>query len=373
MIILKISGRYINRFIKKLYDNNINLYKIKQLDKNNIYIYISKLDLDKVLELGIIYDIEVTGKTGYLHYLELIKQNIHVIISFLISVLVICFLSNLVFEINIISNNKNIREILINELEKEGIHKYSLKKDYKKINLIKENILKKYGDNLEWIEIEYEGVNCNVRLEERIINSIQDDNEKYNIVALKDAVIMDIKASRGVVASRINKNVKKGDTLISGSVYLNEELKEIIGASGKVMGEVWYNVEVSYPLTYYEEIMINNSKTRYSIKLFDKEIYLFRKSGKIVKEKIFESKYFSLYKNNVYKLDVIDEVLTYDEAIKKAEEKARNQIKSKLDTDEYIIYEKSLKVSLNDSKIVLDMFFSVCEDITGYERIEVND
>lgn len=373
MIILKISGRNINKFIKKLYDNNINLYKIKQKDNNNSFIYILKDNLDDVLKLGVIYDIEIIGKTGYLQYLELINKNIHVIISFIISVFVICFLSNLVFDINIISNNKDVREILLEELENEGIYKYSLKKDYEKLKLIKENILKKYESTLEWIEIEYEGVRCNVRLEERIINSIKDDDKKYNIVASKDAVIMDIKSSRGEVVSKVRKAVKKGDVIINGTIYFNDELKEIVGASGKVMGEVWYNVKVSYPLTYYEEIIDNNSKMRYSLKLFNKEINLFRKSDKVIKEKIFESKYVSLYKNEVFNVKVIDEVLTYDEAINKAVIKAREQVKNKLDSDEYIIYEKSLKVSLNDSKIVLDMFFSVCEDITGYERIEVND
>lgn len=373
MIILKINGRNINKFIKKLYDNNINLYKIKQKDKNTAFIYILKDNLNDVLKLGIIYDIELVGKTGYLHYLELIKKNLHIIISFIICIFIICFLSNLIFDINIISNNKRVREVLLEELKKEGIYKYSFKKNYEKLNLIKENILKKYESTLEWIEIEYDGVSCNVRLEERIFNSIEEDNKKYNIVASKDAVIMDIKSNRGEVVSRIRKAVKKGEVIINGSIYLNDQLKEVVGASGKVMGEVWYNVKVSYPLTYYEEIIDNDGKTRYSLKLFNKEINLFRKSDKVIKEKIFESKYVSLYKNKIYGVKVIDEVLTYDEAINKAVIKAREQVNNKLDSGEYIIYEKSLKVSLNDSKIVLDMFFSVCEDITGYERIEVND
>ena len=36
-------------------------------------------------------------------------------------------------------------------------------------------------------------------------------------------------------------------------------------------------------------------------------------------------------------------------------------------------YEKCLKVSLNDSKIELEVFYAVCENITGYERIDIND
>ena len=50
----------------------------------------------------------------------------------------------------------------------------------------------------------------------------------------------------------------------------------------------------------------------------------------------------------------------------------RKNIKSKLNDEEHIIYEKCLKVSLNDSKIELEIFYAVYENITAYERIEEN-
>ena len=45
------------------------------------------------------------------------------------------------------------------------------------------------------------------------------------------------------------------------------------------------------------------------------------------------------------------------------------KIESQLNDNEYIISSKQLKVEENDSKIVLEMFFSVCENITSTKKI----
>ena len=45
-------------------------------------------------------------------------------------------------------------------------------------------------------------------------------------------------------------------------------------------------------------------------------------------------------------------------------------MKSQLNDNEYIIDQKNLKVSIKDSKIILDTFFTVYEDITSYKKIE---
>ena len=57
------------------------------------------------------------------------------------------------------------------------------------------------------------------------------------------------------------------------------------------------------------------------------------------------------------------------EALKKATEKAINKIKKQLKKDEYIINYKQLKVDENNSTIEVEVFFSVCEDITDSKEI----
>jgi len=81
--------------------------------------------------------------------------------------------------------------------------------------------------------------------------------------------------------------------------------------------------------------------------------------------------YLSL--DNQEETKLIDQVLTFDEAVIKAEEYSIKQMESKLNGKEYIIRSKNLKSVLKDSKIELEMFFAVYEDITAYMEIGEED
>ena len=64
------------------------------------------------------------------------------------------------------------------------------------------------------------------------------------------------------------------------------------------------------------------------------------------------------------------QVDTEEEAVQAALKKGREQMKSKLDEDEYIISEKQLKVNIKESILVVDIFYAVYENITGYAEIK---
>src|SRR5699024_3142798 len=64
-----------------------------------------------------------------------------------------------------------------------------------------------------------------------------------------------------------------------------------------------------------------------------------------------------------------DVVYTEEEALNEAIKMARKKIENGLDKKEYIISQKNLKVDMRNSKIVVDVFFSVYENITGYRDI----
>ena len=55
--------------------------------------------------------------------------------------------------------------------------------------------------------------------------------------------------------------------------------------------------------------------------------------------------------------------------MKKAIQKVKDKINSNLSEKEYINDIKKLKVEENNSKIILELFVSVCENITDYKDI----
>lgn len=88
-----------------------------------------------------------------------------------------------------------------------------------------------------------------------------------------------------------------------------------------------------------------------------------------MKEKIFP---FSVNVEKQRKTKVKKETLSSQKAIEKAEKIAEKKIKAKLKEDEYIINKKTLKFSVKESKIIVDVFFKVCEDITDFKEVDPN-
>ena len=372
---IKIKGKNIERFLKRLISFNIELLKIEYIKYNEIFVQIRKTNIDRVMELKTIYEIEVVEVYGIDKLKQIIKKYKYIIISIIISFLFILYLSNTIFSINIIHNDKNLRELLLNELKENDIKVYSLKKNYKYITKVKTKILEKYKDKIEWLEIENSGTKCIVRVEMRKINNIKSTDIKRNVVAKKDAIIMSITSTKGEILKYKNDYVKKGDVIISGNIYFNENIKDTVEANGKVYGEVWYKAVVEYPLKYREEKILDKEKNIYIFKLgnFNFKLNTIKNYNVVSKERTILKHLFlpiSLIKQTNKKVEYIEQSLTKDEAVTKASEYAIMKMKSKLNDNEYIINTKNLKVEQNNSKIVIEMFFSVCEDITDYAIIE---
>lgn len=372
---VNIKGKNINNFIKRLNSNKIDLLKINYINKDTVNILIYKKDYDKIIKLKTIYEVTQVDIYGIIKVKKIINMYKYVIFFFILGLICIYLLSNIIFEVDVIDINSETRSLLIKELETNGLKKFGFKKNYNEIQNIKNNILEKYKDKIEWLEIEAIGTKYVVRLQNRIIKNEQENNEKQNIVASKDAIIKKIVAEKGTVLKEINSYVKKGEVVISGQIYLYEELKETVRASGTIYGEVWYNVTVEYPYIYSEIKETGNTKENYALQIFNKNIEL---SFKKYKEKLTSNDTIlvmdilpvKLVKEHQRETKTISLILTEEQATKKALEEAISKMKDSLATDEEIINYQVIKKDVKDDKVVINVFFNVLENITDYVKIE---
>lgn len=372
---LNVKGKNIERFIKRLKSNNIDLLKIEYIKYNEINIIIYKKDYEKLLELKTIYDVNMVDIYGIIKVREVINIYKYLIIFIVIGIMLLIFLSNVIFNVEVIHNDKDLRNLIINELGNYNIKKYKFKKNYNEIQNIKNDILNKYQDKIEWLEIEEKGTSYIIRVEPRIIPNNEVSYEKQNVVAGKSAVIKKIIAKSGEVVKNLNTYVNKGDIIISGNIYLNEEVKDVVKADGIVYGEVWYNVKVEYPYIYSEIKEKNNYQDVYVLKIFDKEFeFTFNKfkDKKIEENIILQNNILPIYlvKQRQQELETISLLLTSEEAKEKATLEAIKKMNEKLDGEEKIIDYKVLNFDIEDDKVILDIFFTVYEDITSYSKIE---
>lgn len=372
---LSITGKNINRFIMRLHNNKIEILKCNHINKEKINIIIYEKDYKKLEEIKTIYNIEKLNTYGMIKIKKKLNINKYLIISIMLGIIILKTLSSIIFDIEIVYNDKETRDFLRQELKNYGIKEKTFKKNYHQIEKIKEDLINKYKDKIEWIEIETKGTKYIVRLEKRIIKEKEEETKNRNIISKKDAIIKEIKAERGQIIKEINSYVKKGDTIISGNIMDNEVIKNTVPAEGVVYGEVWYEINITYPFVYQETKELENTKEVYVIKFLNKNIELFNKNKfktKKIKEKNIISNNLlpiSIVKQNQTETEEIQELLTIDEAIKKASDKGIEKIKNNLKEHEFIINYKILNTNIKENELELSMFFSVYENITEYQEI----
>lgn len=371
--ILKINDK---RIIKKLVKYQIYFEKIIY-KKEFCYIYVDYYNYCKILKYQKIYHIELIETKGINKYKYLLKKYFLFFISTIIGIIFLFLLSNVIFDVKIMTDNSELYKIINNELRYYGITKYKQVKTFKEKEEIKEKILLEYKDKIEWLEIDRRGSRYIINVLERIINKEEDNNNYQHLVSKKNAIILEIKAETGSIIKKINDYVNKGDIIVSGTITKGEEIKDYVKAKGEVFGETWYNVEVSVPINGSSKTYTGKSKKRLVINYFDKKINLFDfnkyKQEEISEEKILlESKIlpFSLSYNTIKEINLVDDINTLEKAIEEGMNIGRKRLLDTLANDSKILSQKKLKLYTKDSKIIIEIFFKVYENITDYIEIK---
>lgn len=361
-VLVSVKSKNKNKLLLKIYNIGINIKNLKY-KKDTIEFETSIDNYYKLKKYMVSYKFKIKNNIGLYSILSKIKKNKIFLINLILALSLIFIFSNTIVSVKVVHSKKYIREIVEKSLEEYGVTRLSWKKSYKELQEIKEKILEDYPKNLEWLEIEKIGMTYEVRVEERIITEIESDKTACNIVASKGGVITKINFNKGQEIKQVGDYVSEGDILISGDIKFNEEVKNIVCASGDVYAEVWYTTEVKLPLNYVEEKL--TGKKRYNFSVNDTKIFRSRiKNYKTDKKKIF-----SIFNYDIYLLtekEVTSKKYRYNEkeALKKALELSNQKIMLKLDENERIINQKVLKNSINNSTIYVEVFTSVEENIS---------
>lgn len=362
------------KFINKIKYINIKILEIKY-EQGYIYLKINSKYLEKLNKYLISYKFSVVKETGVYDILNKIKRNYIFCICLLIGIILFFIMSNMVVKINIIHESSEIREIIADELDEYGIKVLSFKKSYKELDKIRQEILDKYPEKLDWMEFDVDGMIINVRIEERIITDTSKSDKVCNLVAAKSGIINDIKVEQGEVLVNINDYVNEGDILVTGVINYNEEMKRTTCASGEIYATTWYTVDVKIPFEYSE--YVETGKKKYNIVWENdgnkKQILRerFDSYNSYLKNilKIFD---FNLYVETEMETKKITKTYTEDEALEVGINKAIENVLIKLGEKDEIIDKKVLKKVVNNSTMDIEVFVIVKELISTEEEIIVD-
>lgn len=361
-----------NRFkiIKKLYELEVEVFNTKEIDNKVLYL-VKEEDFNKI-EKYVRYKFYIYDVTG----LNKIKKKMGklrlYIISVIFGVFLLFFLSNIIVDVEIIHSKKEIRALVKDELESYGIKRLTIKKDFEELKKVKDKVLENNKEKIEWLEIENVGMKYIVRVEERIIVSPKEEAKYCHVISAKDGQIISMQVERGIQNKLAGSYVKKGDILISGDILLNEEVVENVCAKGRVYGEVWYTINVVMP-TYYEK-KTKTGKSRYNIMLKhnNQESIILRsrlKDKEVSSKKILGFLGYDIYFQKEQEIKRTKHKYSESELLNEAINEALDKLDISLSDNPEILSQKVLKKSINNSKIEIELFVAIKEQIGVMKKI----
>lgn len=362
-VLLKCSELDYDYIIKKIISNNINI--VKSYKKNNEYYFIlNEDDYKTLLKLDYKKAIIYQSYSGIFNIINLIKYN-RVYIILTIFTVAILFLSNyFIIKVNIHSNDVNLNKLIKYSLIDYKITDYSIKKKQSTLKKIKEEILKKYKDKIEWIEIINKGYKYDVYLIERKENNTREDYDKCHYVAKKSGTVTSIKAKKGVLMVQENNYVNQGDILISGEVIYNDELKQQVCADGKIMGEVWYEVDLSYPLVKTVTEYKKNVHYNISFNFLNKNYLIFRNKYNNIKTiRTLGNDVLGLNIVTSSKTKKVHKKVSEEKAINLMLKKAKENIELRSHNNAKIISENILKKYIKNDTIYMKVLITSEEEL----------
>lgn len=355
--------------LKTLISNNIYFsnYTIKD---NKVIFIINYEDLELLSKLANIKVIKYYGLVGIKKFL---KKHYILLTSFILSYLIIIILSNVIFKVEIVTNNQVLKDNITYYLNYYGIVKYKFVKSNKYIENVKEKILLENKDTIEWISINREGVKYVVNVTPRVISNRVIIDKPSNIVSKKDALIKYLVVTGGSSVKEVNDVVKKGEVIISGDVVKFDKVVGTTRSKGKVFGEVWYTVNISIPFKHVIYEKTGETINHIYLDIFGHKFTLvghYITNNSINEVSVLVDKpylFFKLMKESKELYNYKEVNLNSESAFKEALERADKSISNKLDTNEYIIERKVLKKDVFSSKIDIELFYRVYENI-GEEK-----
>ena len=271
VIQVEAEGFFVERLINLCRINNLKIWDITYINQGRIRFCVSPKEFKKLKPYvkKSRCKIKIVKKKGI--YFDMFRYRKRKLAVYLVlAILLISFvISNFIWNVNIVGNEKIKTEEIQNLLDEVGIHKGKIKfliSKGKVVDFLRANLYE-----AAWVGVNIEGTTMNITIKEKIISEEEDKTVPGNIIATKSAVISKIIAENGTAKYKTGSYITQGSVAIAG-VIESEFVEPIyVHASGILKGIVEYTFEKEYK--YNEQIKEYTGKTRpgVGVKINNKE------------------------------------------------------------------------------------------------------
>jgi similar to stage IV sporulation protein len=326
--------------------------------------------------------LKIVKKEGAPFLMRKLKRRKAFLIGIALFILLTLSLSSFVWKVQIEGNEQIPEQYVQALLKKDGVFVGQLKGKLPKAEFIQHDLLMRLP-KVSWVGFRVEGTRVIVTIVEKKEPEAKKEDEKdpgpVNLVAKKNAMIYDMRVERGNPLVDVNEVVKKGQILVSG-IYGDPESGKVVGAKGKVIGEVWYESDVTVPLVQRRKVYTGERVKKVSPYLFSliipnpfAEKVPYKKVETIRKiHSIHLGKWrlpFGLVEDEILEMKWVQQDLSLGEAVMLGKMRAREELQQRLGRGGRILEEKILHQRQENGKVNLKVHFDAIENIASIQPI----
>ncbi len=262
------------RFMNLIIKNDVVIWDVESTEQGYIF-YTGRKNLMKMKPYlqKTNMKIRLLKKYGLPYFLKQHKKRAAFLVGFLLFCVMVYVLSLFVWEVKVTGEDKLVADSLLKVIEEQYVPLGTIKS---KVDCSKlEESLRKDFDEISWISCELKGTSLTVYLEEGMAPKVQtEDSKTGDLVAAKDAVLTKMITRQGTPVVKVKDTVKKGDILISGTIYIYDDNNEVmetsyVTADGDVYGKTTEEYEDYVDLKYYKKIYQGKEKKHITFYFLD--------------------------------------------------------------------------------------------------------
>ncbi|SHE64890.1 similar to stage IV sporulation protein [Seinonella peptonophila] len=384
---LECQGERIQDWLRQVVHEQIELEQTIWLDTKKIRFIILLTDFHRVVRMIRQYRLQmkIVQKRGMPFIVSQAYKRKFFFLGIGLFFLLLIVMSSFIWRVDIVGSEQIPEGVIRSLLVREGIFVGQWKTALPKAEEVQHRLLEQLPD-ASWIGYRIEGTRALIVIvEKKRIEKHLDEIPSYgpvHLVARKQGLIRDMKILKGHPEVEVSDMVKKGQRLVSGIYGEDEETGkgQVVGAQGKVFGEVWYETDVAIPLNQVGNLYTGRREQAYFPYIGGQVLRIdwfqrpksrnFTPMSFIQPLQIMGKRLpFGLIREEYRETMVQKRHLSVSQAALLARTQAREECLKMIGKDGKIIEEKVLHQNVENGKVYLKLHFDVIEDIATPQPI----
>ncbi|WP_409270699.1 sporulation protein YqfD [Neobacillus sp. SCS-31] len=373
-VTVKLTGRGIERFLNVLAKNGIQIWNARRISPEAVHFTMSLGDALRIRKFarGSECKVSFIRRKGAPFLLKRLLKNSGFLIGAVFFFSVIMLLSNIVWGIEIKGAKPATEYKIRQELDKLGVKRGKAMFFLDSVETIQKELTNRV-EAITWVGVELRGTTFHFRVVEKKQPKAPESIGPRHLIAKKEAVITNYFIEKGQKLFEVSDRVVPGQLLVSGLIG-REGAFEAVAAKGEIWGETLYRGEIELPLAATFQVFNGQEQQKHFLCVgnFEFPIWGFGKINfknyetdtSAVRMKLFKWELPIAYVNKtVREREEVRRIYSGKEAIERASELARADIKKHIDENAMIKGEKILHSSIVNGKVKLSILYTVVENI----------